>query len=414
MTRPTFFYGYTIVISCFIIQAIGIGTYIAFGVFFKPLLADFGWSRATLSGAHSLALIIAGFLGILVGRLNDRFGPRVVMTVTGFFFGLGFLLMSGLNNVWQLYLFYGVLVGIGLSSIDVIALTTTARWFVRRRGMMTGIVKVGTGAGLLVMPLVASILIAGSGWRTSYIVFGATVMVLLIAIGQLLRRDPARVGLLPDGNRETQTAKSNLAETGFYLHEALRTRQFWTICLAYLATMFCVLIIMVHIVPHATDAGISSTTAAGILSTIGGISMAGRFVIGIAIDRIGNRLSMIICLILFISALLWLQMARELWMLYLFAVVYGFAHGGLLTVVSPIVAEYFGLRSHGVLFGIVFFSSTVGGAIGPVIAGHIFDITGSYSLAFWVCTAVGAIGLGLILSLRQARPDAKGIPGESV
>ena len=411
MKRPTFFYGHTIVVSCFIIQAIGIGTYIAFGVFFKPLLDDFGWSRATLSGAHSLALIIAGFLGILVGRLNDRFGPRVVMTVTGFFFGLGFLLMSGLNNLWQLYLFYGVLVGIGLSSIDVIALTTTARWFVRRRGMMTGIVKVGTGVGLLVMPLVASILIAGSGWRTSYIVFGATVMVLLIAIGQLLRRDPARVGLLPDGNRETQTAKSNLAETGFYLHEALRTRQFWTICLAYLATMFCVLIIMVHIVPHATDAGISSTTAAGILSTIGGISMAGRFVIGIAIDRIGNKHSMIICLILFILALLWLQMARELWMLYLFAVVYGFAHGGLLTVVSPIVAEYFGLRSHGVLFGIVFFSSTVGGAIGPVIAGHIFDITGSYSLAFWVCTAVGVIGLGLILSLRQARPYAKGIPG---
>jgi len=280
--------------------------------------------------------------------------------------------------------------------------------------MMTGIVKVGTGVGLLVMPLVASILIAGSGWRTSYIVIGVTVMVLLIAIGQLLRRDPARVGLLPDGNRESQAASSKPAETGFYLHEALRTRQFWTICLAYLATMFCVLIIMVHIVPHATDAGISSTTAAGILSTIGGISMAGRFVIGIAIDRIGNRHSMIICLILFISALLWLQMARELWMLYLFAVFYGFAHGGLLTVVSPIVAEYFGLRSHGVLFGIVFFSSTVGGAIGPVIAGHIFDITGSYSLAFWVCTAVGAIGLGLILSLRQARPDAKGIPGESV
>ena len=414
MKRPTFFYGYTIVASSFGIQAIGVGTFIAFGVFFKPLLADFGWSRATLSGAQSLALLIAGFLGILVGRLNDRLGPRVVMTVAGFFFGLGLLLMSGLNDVWQLYLFYGVVLGIGLSSIDVIALSTTARWFVRRRGMMTGIVKVGTGAGQLVMPIVASIIIAGSGWRTAYIVIGAIAMVLLISIGQLLRRDPARLGLLPDGNKHSQTAGLEPAETGLYLHEAVRTRQFWTICLAFLATMFCLLIIMVHIVPHATDIGIPSTTAAGILSAIGGISMTGRFVIGMAIDRIGNKSSMIICLILLILAFLWIQLAKELWMLYLFAVVYGFGHGGLLTVISPIVAEHFGLRSHGAIFGIVFFSTMVGGALGPVTAGYIFDITASYSLAFWICTVVSVITLGLILSLRQARPDIKEIARESI
>lgn len=165
--------------------------------------------------------------------------------------------------------------------------------------------------------------------------------------------------------------------------------------------MFCLLIIMVHIVPYATDLGIYSTTAAGILSTIGGISMVGRFVIGIAIDRIGNKHSMIICFILLISTLLWLQLVRELWMLYLFAIVYGFAHGGLFTVVSPIVVECFGVRSHGTLFGIVVFVGTVGGAIGSILAGYIFDITGNYNLAFWLCTAVGAIGLGLILSLKQ-------------
>ncbi len=279
---------------------------------------------------------------------------------------------------------------------------------------MTGMAKVGTGTGQFVIPLVASILIAAYGWRTSYIIIGAIAMVLLISIGQLLRRDPAGKGLLPDGNRESQAESSKPAETGFYLQEALHTRQFWTICLTYLATMFCLLIIMVHIVPHATDIGISSTTAAGILAAIGGISMAGRFVTGIAIDRIGNRLSMIICFILLILALLWLQLARELWMLSLFAVVYGFAHGGLFTVISPIVAEYFGLRSHGALFGIVFFSSMVGGAAGPVIAGHIFDTTGSYSLAFWICTAVGALALGFVLSLGQTRLNKKESPLESV
>jgi MFS family permease len=414
MKKPRYFYGYNIVASGFGIQALGIGTFVAFGVFFKPLLADFGWSRATLSGAQSMALIIAGILGILVGRLNDRVGPRIVMTVAGFFFGLGLMLMSGLSSVWQLYLFYGVIVGIGLSSIDIIPLSTTARWFVRRRGMMTGIAKVGTGTGQFALPLVASMLIAAYGWQTSYLIIGAATMVLLISVGQLLRRDPARMGLLPDGDRKSQTESSRPAETGFSLHEALRTRQFWTICIVYLATMFCLLTIMVHIVPHATDIGISSTVAAGILAAIGAVSMAGRFVTGIAIDRIGNRFSMIICFILLILVLLWLQLARELWMFYLFAVVYGIAHGGLFTVISPIVAEYFGVRSHGALFGIVFFSSMVGGAMGPVIAGHIFDTTGSYTVAFWTCTAVAAFALLLISSLRQTRPNVKEIPGESV
>jgi len=403
MKRLTYFYGYNIVTAGFGIQAIGIGILISFGVFFKPLLVDFEWSRATLSGAQSLAMLVSGILGILIGRLSDRFGPRMVMSVATFFLGLGLLLMSGLNHVWQLFLFYSVIFGIGLSAIDIIPLSTTARWFIRRRGIMTGIVKVGTGAGQLVIPLVASLLIAGYGWRISYVIIGAAAMVMLIFIGQLLRRDPAQMGLLPDGNKELQTQSSKLTETDFYIREALRTWQFWTICFTFLATMFCLLMIMVHIVPHVTDIGISSTTAAGILSVIGGISMVGRFVTGVAIDRIGNRLSMIICLILLILALLWLQLAGELWMFYLFAVVYGFGHGGLFTVISPIVAEYFGIRSHGVLFGIVFCSAMVGGAIGPVIAGHIFDTTGSYSLAFWICTSVGALALVLILTLRKTR-----------
>jgi len=414
MKRQPFFYGYIIVALCFCIQAIGVGAHFTFGIFFKPLLADFHWSRATLSGAQSLAILIGGFLGILVGKLNDRLGPRIVMSVTGFLLGLGFLLMSRLDTVWQLYLFYGVVVGVGMSSIDVIALTTTARWFVRRRGIMTGIVKAGTGTGQLVMPLVASILIAGSGWRNSYIVIGAMVMALLIPIGQLLRRDPARMGLLPKGNGETQIVRPNLAETGYYLHEAFQTRQFWTICFVNLATMFCLRIIIVHIVPHATDLGIQSTTAAGILSTIGGISIGARLIIGITIDRIGNKHSMIIGFILLISTLLWMQLVKELWMLYIFAVVYGFAHGGLLTITSPIVAEYFGVRSHGVLFGVVVFAGTIGGAIGPILAGYIFDVTGSYNLAFWACITTAAIGLVLILSLKQTKSNVRELPGKSV
>jgi MFS family permease len=401
--HDTFFYGYVIVAACFSIQAIGIGTYISYGVFFNSLIAEFGWSRAAIAGASSMAFLFMGLLGIVVGRLNDRIGPRKLMTVTGFFFGLGFLLMSRLGAVWQIYLFYGVVVGIGLSSIDVIPMSTTARWFVRKRGIMTGIAKVGTGAGQFAIPLIASMLIMRYGWRTSYLIIGAAVLILLVAIAQLLKRDPSKIGLLPDGESERSGDNPEEGAGGFSLSEALHTRQFWTICGVSVAIVFCLMSVMVHIVPHAQDIRISAGRAASVLAVIGGVSMAGRFVTGITIDRIGSKRAMICCFGLLIAGLVWLQTAHELWMLYLFAIVYGFAHGGFFTAISPIVAEFFGIRSHGVLFGIVAFSGTVGGAIGPVVTGYIFDVTAAYNLAFWLCALMSAFGLALIVSLKPIK-----------
>jgi len=323
------------------------------------------------------------------------------MTVTGFLFGLGLLLTSQVNNIWQVYLFYGIVFGTGLGAVNIIPMSTTARWFVRRRGMMSGIVKMGTGAGQLVLPLIASMLIVSYGWRNSYLIIGAVAVVILIAIGQLMRRDPESMGLLPDGDDAASMEGQSRAETGFYLHGALRTWQFRTICFAFLAALYCLASVMVHIVPHATDIGISPPIAAGILATIGGVSILGRFSIGMTFDHIGGRRSILICFLLLISALLFLQWSREIWMFYLFAAVYGIAHGGIQTVMALIVAEYFGLRAHGVIFGIVAFLGSIGGSIGSVVAGYIFDVTASYSLAFWICIAVASIGLGLILSLRH-------------
>ena len=398
-----FLYGYVIVAACFCIQSIGIGTYVTYGVFFNPLIEEFGWSRATIAGANSMAFLLMGLLGIVVGRLNDRIGPRNLMTVTGLTFGLGYMLMSKLGAVWQLYLCYGVVVGIGLSSIDVLPLTTTARWFIRKRGIMTGIVKVGTGAGQLAMPLITSMLIMRYGWRTSYLIIGAAVMIILVSVAQLLKRDPSQMGLMPDGDEERAGEKPEGSADGFSLSEALRTRQFWTICCVSVAIVFCLMSILVHIVPHAQDIRISATSAASVLAMIGGVSMAGRFFTGISIDRIGSKRVMIYCFGLLIVALVWLQTSQELWMLYVFATVYGVAHGAFFTAISPIVAEFFGIRSHGALFGIVAFSGTVGGAMGPFLTGYIFDVTAGYSLAFWLCVLMSALGLAMIVSLRPIK-----------
>jgi len=402
MKTPKYFYGYNIVASSFLIQALGIGTMMTFGVFFKPVLSEFGWSRATLSAAQSIMAVFAGFFSIIIGRLNDNFGPRILIMLTGCA-GLGLILMSGLGSTWQLYLFYSFFVGIGVSAVDIIPLSTLMRWFVKRRGIMTGITKMGTGLGQFAVPLLANMFILEYGWRSSYLILGISMLILLITSGLPLRREPGSMGLMPDGNEEAKSMNPTSSQTGFPLQEALRTRQFWTLCLAYLVTMFCLFSVTVHIVPHATDIGLSSTAATGILSTIGATSILGRFLTGIAIDRTGTRLTMMLCYILLISSFLWLQVTTEQWMFFLFAVVYSFAHGGLYTTISPVVAEYFGLRAHGGLFGILFFCSTLGGAIGPVVSGYIFDTTESYSLAFWACTAASAVALALIVSLRKIK-----------
>jgi MFS family permease len=402
-------YGHVIAATCFGIQAVGIGTYFSYGVLFNPLIDEFGWSRAAISGAASMAFLLMGFLGIGVGRLNDRFGPRVLMTVSGVFFGLGYFLMSRLESIWQLYLFFAIIFGIGLSTIDVIAMTTIARWFVRKRGIVTGIVKVGTGGGQMVIPFLVSILVIRYGWRSSCVIVGVAVLIILVAIAQLLRRDPGQMGLAPDGNVPGSTNRPVSDTDGLTLREAIRTRQFWTICAAMLAIVFCLMTIMVHIVPYAQELKVSPTRAAGVLATIGGVSMAGRFFSGLAIDRIGSKRVMIFCFILLIAVLLWLQIATELWMIYLFAVIYGIAHGGFFTSFSPIIAESFGIKSHGALFGITMFSGTFGGALGPVMAGYVFDVTGAYSGAIWICTVIATLGFVLVALLKPAVVGAREI-----
>jgi MFS family permease len=396
------FYPHLIAAICFSMQAIGIGIYIGFGVFFNPLMAEFGWSRAAISGASSLAFLMMGIFGVLIGRLNDRFGPRPLLTVTALLLGLGSVLMGRLTTLGELYLFFGLIFGMGLSSIDVIALTTVARWFAHRRGLMTGIVKVGTGAGQFVVPLAASWLIVKYGWRWSFVIIGAAGGLILVVMAQYLRRDPAAKGPMSSQGDVADTIEQ-AKETSIGFAQALKTIQLWTICLVNFLLVFCLLIVMLHIVPHARDLGLAPLKAAGVLSTIGAVSMLGRFVCGLAIDRWGSKNIMATCFLLLMLGLAWLSVARQLWMLYLFAVIYGLAHGGFFTAISPLVAEWFGIESHGALFGIVVGFGTTGGAVGPFLAGRLFDFSGSYTSTFWIIAAMAVISWGLLLSLRPLK-----------
>lgn len=265
---------------------------------------------------------------------------------------------------------------------------------------MSGIVKAGTGMGIMIMPIVASRLISASGWRTSYVILGIIALVFTISITQLLRRDPAQKGQLPDGEKELTASNQNSVERGLSLRQALHTKQFWITCGAYFPICFCVQTILIHIVPYAMDLGIPATNAASILSIIGGASIAGRLVMGSAGDKIGNKRAMIVCFLILVVMLSWLQLAKEPWMLYLFAVAYGFAHGGFFALISPMIAELFGTHSHGVIFGVIVFVGTIGAAISPILAGYIFDVTHSYQIAFLILAAFSIIGLTLTILIR--------------
>ena len=407
--RARYFYGYNIVAAGFIIQAVSVGAMFTYGAFFKEFQAEFGWSRAAISGASSLAFLMMGLVGVIAGKMNDRIGPKVIIVASGISLGIGYLLMSRLQTLWQLYLIYGVLVGIGFSTHDVITLSTVARWFIRRRGMMSGIVKVGTGSGQFLVPLIAMLLITAYGWRNSYLIIGAVALVIFVAVAQVLSRDPQGSGLRPDGDSNESYDDGNRSrEESVTLKAAARTRQFWILCVAEFAIFFCLLTVIVHIVPHAMDLELAPSTAVGVLSTIGCASMLGRIVIGTANDKIGGKRSLVICFILLLCGLVWLHIASEAWMLFLFAVIYGFAHGGFFTVISPTIAEFFGTGSHGVLFGIVLASGTIGGAAGPLMAGRTFDVTGSYHTAFYVLILLAVIGFVLITLLKPRRQVAAG------
>lgn len=394
--------GYFIVAASFLIQGVMIGGMFTYGLLFAELIATFGWSRATIAGAISAATLVTGITGVLAGRLNDRFGPRGALSLAAIFYGAGFALMSTISAPWQLYLFWGVMLGIGMSANDVVTLSTVARWFPRRRGMMSGIVKVGTGCGQLTVPILVATLVAAYDWRIACQVYGIGAGIVLMLAAQVMRREPDRTAAQIEAVRPSGAGKADSAPNLSY-RAAMRLPALWLLCASQFMVYGCLVTVTVHIVPHAVDLGLSRTTAASLLATIGGVSLLGRLVIGGALDRIGGRRAMLACYCLLFASLVWLQFASESWMLFAFAAAYGIAHGGFFTVTSPTVAEFFGTRAHGELFGTVLFVGSLGGAIAPLAAGAAFDALGSYRIAFGMLCLLAASGYLLVSRLARFR-----------
>jgi len=393
-------YGYVIVSSAFLLMTVMWMGFYSFGIFFKPVLKEFGWTRAVTAGAFSLCSFIQGLLAIAMGALTDRFGPRLVMTLCGLLLGAGYLLMSQLNALWQLYLFFSIVIGIGMGGSFAPMMTLTARWFVRRRGMMTGIVASGTGLGSVIGPLLAGLLISRYGWRASFATLGVTIFVVMVLAALPLRRAPGHITGGSAGNG-TGEQVPGIQQEGIDFHDAIRSRQFWTLFGVIFCLGFSIFSVMVHMAPHVTDLGFSQATAANVIAAIGIACIAGRILFGKVLDKIGSRNGFILGFAIMAFSLFLVAFSGTLPLLLLFAVLFGFAFGACVTCESPLVADLFGLRCHGLLLGIVSCGFTIGGGMGPFMAGYIFDLLQKYQLAFLLCGTLSAVALLLTRALKH-------------
>lgn len=269
---------------------------------------------------------------------------------------------------------------------------------------MTGIVISGLTIGQLIAPPVVSRLIAAHDWRLSYTIVGGVVLILIILAAQFLRRDPGQTEQPPDSENEGRQQDLKSDPEDFTLGEAVQTAQFWLVAVIIFCVGFAGFAIMVHIVPHAIQLGIPAVTASNILAINGGVGILGNFVLGGIIgDRIGNRKAFLIGSVLMAASLFWLVPAREVWMLYLFAIGFGIGLGGAGTSESPLIAGLFGLSSHGLIYGVFGLSFAVGGAVGPVVTGYMCDVIGNYQLAFLVSGAFAVVALLLLAILRPKK-----------
>jgi len=396
-----------VVVAAFLaIGTILYGSSYSFGVFLKSIAGEFGLTRGVTSAIFSAHMALGLVYAVIGGWALDRYGPRIIVFLIGLFTGLGLLLTSQTNAPWQIFITYSLLLSTGGSAIYVVKMATVSRWFDKKRGLALGIAGSGSGLGTLVIAPFATYLISSFGWRMAYIVIGLIVWLIVIPLSRLLRKNPYEIGALPDGVKsgsgETGTEEPGREDgaqlAGFSLLEASRTRNFWFIGFIWLLFAFCYLLVLTHIVPHATDMGIPAMEAATVLSLIGGSNAAGRLLMGRVSDSIGRKATAITCALLVAGAMIWLIWSQDLWMLYLFGIVCGFSLGGLDPPVTALISETFGLRSIGIIMGTLNIAWGIGSAVGPFVGGLIFDVNESYSMAF-LAGALAMVTVALLTAL---------------
>ena len=401
-SSPRLFYGWVVVGAAFIVMLVGFGSAYTFTAFIPSLQEAFGASRGDVSLVFSLAGFLYFALGPLAGALADRYGSRLPVGLGVALLAVGLVLAGQAGSLLQVYLAYGVGVGLGVGLSYVPAVGAVQPWFARRRAQASGYAVAGIGVGTLLMPPFAVELIAAFGWRGAYLALGAFALFAGGAAAALLDGSPAARGLHPDGAVRPLAAAGD-ATGGFSVRQAMQSRIFWALYAACLALGFGVFIPFVHLAPYALDQGHPDRAGVLLLSLIGVGSIAGRFFLGGLADRFGRRNALLLMFAGIVGAQLFWLAASSLPALACYALLHGCFYGGFVALIPAVAMDYFGLRHANGVIGLLYTSVAFGTLLGPTFAGLAFDLAGSYVLPIAVSAGLAAT-CGLIAASNRKTP----------
>ena len=395
------FYGWFVVAAAFAVLFFAYGLQFSYGVFIIGLSAELGWTRAQTALPYSIYAFAYAVLSAATGRATDRFGPRPVITIGAVLMGIGWGASALVREPWHLTLTLGVVAALGMSVVWVPCNATVARWFTRRRGTAVAIASAGASLGNLIVPAVAAVLIMLWNWRLALATISIASAVLMLVAARFMVRDPEAMGLWPDGGAAAPAAE---AVSGLTLAQVRWMASFWLIIAIYLITWIPVFVPFVHAAAFAKDLGLGQIAAASVLSVIGVGGIVGRLSSGVVSDRFGRLPSLLAVFALQAVSFVLFAFAQGLATLWLAALIYGFAYGGSVTLLPALCSDLYGRAHVATIVGMIFAIAAAPAAIGPYVAGWMYDVTQGYGAAFLSSAGLNLLALALALVLvRQQR-----------
>ena len=399
--QPT--YGWVIVFAGLIISLCMYGVIESFAIMFKPIAEQFAWDRGTVSVASMISWTSFGISSLICGRLSDRFGSKWVIITGGLFFVAGTFLMSQVQSLWQLYVYFGVVLAIGRSATGVPMVALVTKWFVKRQGLALAIAQ-SQNVGSAVFAPLAVFLLAHNDWRWSYIWLG--VITLIVLPLSILMRDKK---IEPARAQPTGFTRADVHATtpGMTLGEAMRTRAFWTLNLMVLGCCMCHSCILLHGFNHMTDVGVLESVAARVVMLMAVSGMIGKIINGLLADRIGAKWAIALFLGLQAVMVPFFIEARQAPSFYSWAILFGLGFGGPMPVYAMLFREYFGTRAIGTILGAFFMVASIGMGSGGMMGGFLHSEFGDYVVPFLTSTSTGTLAAILALTLPSSARVAR-------
>ena len=409
--RSRIHYGWYVLAACFAILFFNSGARYSFGVMFKPMIAEFGWSRGAISFAFFLNSTLWALSLVFVGRVYDRFGPRWVIIVGTLFISAGYALISLIQSLWQFYMCYGVLVAIGMggTAVPLIA-ALMSRWFVKWRGLAISLALSGNCLGQFALVPLFTLFAVQYGWRVSYLAIGLIMFAVNIMMALfVVKGNPDDLGTEPYGSPgEEKVEGAGVISTlervrDLGLREAMRTYSFWLFLTAMFVCGSGDFLVITHLIPYVTDHGLSPTTGGNMLAWFGLMALGGVLVAGPASDLIGNKIPLAVTFLLrFLSFLLILNY-QSVASFYIFSLTFGFTYLITGTLIPTTLGRLYGFLHIGLLSGFVTTVHHLGGGFWAYMGGFIFDRTGSYQLAFILSALMALIAFFCCIFVKERR-----------